>query len=253
MNHFERCMRDCQIGVKAFQNIRASLLAFQRICGLISSDDSILLEGLFHAGVIRYAKPFVKSRGEVSHPVKDLLNVEGHSKNLHDHLMTIRDTLIAHDDFTKIKPRILFYGASVKGANIAVPTSIVVANKCLGYPSDLEGAQSIRTHVDATLRGVVNSLGKNISRLRDLVIKNPEELLNKSDYSRHMGTVSLKEGVGQLPSADIMNDSWLDTLEPTFLEILNGYRYEEIKMRCDFHGPEEIDLPGGKKIVITPP
>src|SRR5437899_9433594 len=121
MNEYLRCRRDCQIGVKAYQNIRASLLAFERLCTLVESDDHLLLSSVFHMGVIRYAKPFLGAEsgaGLVSYPTQQLRKVSGFSMEIHRHLLTVRNTLIAHDDFDQIEPRILIFGFNPNGFDI---------------------------------------------------------------------------------------------------------------------------------------
>ena len=51
---------------------------------------------------------------------------------------------------------------------------------------------------------------------------------------------------------DFMKDSWLDVPEPDFSEVHNGFRYESISMKREFHGPESIELPDGRRIKISP-
>lgn len=256
MNEFARYRRSCLIGVKAFQNVRASLRAIDRLCSLIDSEDHVLLESMFHLGVIRYVKPFLNAKtnqGEVSYPLSNLKKVPGFSRALHDHLVTVRNTLIAHDDFGQIEPRLQFFSLTLRGTDVHIPTSVVVANKCLGYPADLDGAQKMQRHIVAVLSGVGNKLAEDLGMLRSFVIEHPEQAAEAEKYSRHCESMEIPKEGAQLVYPDFVNDQWSDTVEPDFSEIHNGFRYEEMKIRRDFHGPERISLPGGWAVELTPP
>jgi hypothetical protein len=49
-----------------------------------------------------------------------------------------------------------------------------------------------------------------------------------------------------------MSNEWLDTKEPDFAHRHNGFHYETLRIRRDFHGPEKITLPNGEAIDIHP-
>lgn len=256
MNEFLRCRRDCFLGVKAHQNIKASLLAFERLCVLVGSDDHLLLSSIFHVGVIRYAKPFLNTEsctGRVTYPVSSLKKLPTFSVKAHEHIITVRNTLVAHDDFEQIEPRMLLMNVNVEGSSLDIPVSIAIANKCISHLSDLQGTHTIRNHVMSALQGVGKKLSEDIKRIRSIAIEHPNQVEEAVKYSKNYGKDHIPVGGKQFNPPDFLNEQWLDPIEPDFSEVHNGFRYERVTFRQDFYGPERIKLPNGYEIEITPP
>lgn len=255
MNEFARCRRDCFIGIKAFHNIRASLLAFERLLKLHNSKDYFLLSSVFSTGVIRYVKPFLNSKTDtslVAYPIKHLKASIKFSVKMHEHLKEVRNALIAHDDFEYIEPRLLSYGMTLRGTDVHVPVTIMISNKCISHPSDLDGVGKIKEHVASALEGVARKLDDDIKKFRSIKIENPEQAKELQKYSESYGHTAVPEGGTRLQPPDFANNSWLDPIEPDFSEIHNGFRYEKITVKQEFHGPEVIKLPTGDVIEINP-
>ncbi len=255
MSDFENLSQQCKIDIKAFQNIRAAFAALERICEMVDSDDHVILSSLFHAGVIRYGKPFKTTRtksGTTQFPVKRLKNIKGFEKSIHDHLLELRDTLIAHDDLNQIEPKILTSGISVQGADLHIPMTAHISNKSLSHPADLEGAMRMKNHVESALRGVESVLSDDINQLRQKAIDEPEQAREAQEYSRNLGSIDIPEGGAHTLRPDLSDDPYLNPDEPDFSEIHNGFRYETITINKEFNGPETIKLPNGHSIKITP-
>lgn len=239
------------IGIKAYQNLRGSASGFERLFKLVDSEDHILLSALFHMAVIKYAKPFVHK--PIAYPIKHLKRRPGFSTEVHDHLIKVRHTLIAHDDFEQIEPRILSFGINPQKQNAFIPTSLVVGNKSISHPADLQSVKTFGQHIGHAIIGVQESLFDDMAKFRDIVIKYPDQAKQAGRYSRHFGNVEIPIGGARLSEPDFMEDEWLDPKEPDFSSIHNGFRYEAIKLRRNFYGPETIKLPNGEQIEISPP
>jgi len=165
MNEFLRCRRDCFVGMKAFQNLRASLLAFERLCMLANCGDHFLLSSFFYMGVMRYAKPFLNTHLKsecITYPIKNLKKVLNFSINIHDHIIEIRNTLVTHDDFEQIEPRLLYCGLNLEKSDFLIITNILLANKCISYPSDLNGMNKIKDHIAVTFNSIQDKLLKRL-------------------------------------------------------------------------------------------
>lgn len=255
MNEFARCRRDVFLGIKGFQNIRASLAALDRLYSLVDSDDHLMLSSLFYMAVIRYIKPFLNTEtgsGLASYPLKHLKANPNFSMKMHEHLKEVRNTLIAHDDFEQIEPRLLFMGLTLQGTDLLVPTSVIISNKCVSHPSDLEGVQIMKKHVASVLDGFASKLGNDIRVLRSLKIEKPEQAKEMEKYSNSYGQQNIPQEGAQLLEPDLASEQWLDPKEPDFSEIHNGFRYEMTTIKQEFHGPERIKLPNGYEIEINP-
>lgn len=255
MNEFSRCRRDCFLSIKAYQNVRASLLAFEKLCSALHTNDNFLLSSFFYMGVVRYAKPFLNNRsesGNITYPIKQLKKNSSFSLEMHEHILELRNTLIAHDDFEQIEPRILTAGLQPSQIDFLIPTTIWMSNKCISYPSDLKGSIKLKEHVAVTLSSIQQKLTEDITRFRKVLIDFPEQAKKAKKYEQHLSKTNIPVSGATFISPGYTNEKWLDTPEPTFAEIHNGYHYESIQMKQDFTGPETIQLPNGMTVIITP-
>lgn len=255
MNEFERCRDACFLGAKAHQNVSAALQSFERLCTLIETDDCLLLSSLFHLGVIRYAKPFVPTKtpkGSVHYPVKHLTRVSGFDSGIHDHMLLIRNTLIAHDDITQLEPRSLATGFTLRGTDLFIPMSEAVTNRCLSHPEGLDGAEKMTSHVRSAFKGIWQKLFDDLGRMRQVSIDHPDQLEEAKKYSKHLGTQEIPVGGVRIVPPDTSDSPWLAPVVPDFSEVHSGYRYETVTVKRDFSGPERIKLPDGSSIKISP-
>lgn len=253
MEEFVALRRNCQIGAKAAQNIRGSLTIFEKLCGA-DKFDHVIVGSLFCSGVIRYAKPFSQTKsadGDARYPSKLLSDAPGFSTEKHEQIILLRNTLIAHDDFTKIEPRLLFMSINPSGTDFSIPMSIAVANKCISHPSNDEDIQAIKKHVSAAFSAITNILWDDIAKLRALIIDKPSCLAD-APYKGHYGTVDIPTSGIKLDRPDFSNDPWLVPTHPDFSLVQNGFRYEQLRVQRDFNGPEVIKLPNGDEFHISP-
>lgn len=250
MNKYERKSLECKIGIKAFQNTNAAYLGFSRMASLDRVADEVTLPSIFHWSVIRYSKLFLDTKKGFQYPIKNLKKVAGFSIKIHNHILEIRNTLIAHDDFTEIQPRILKFGFRINDSDFFIPTSIAISNKCISFPSNIETVAQMRDHTKSTTEAIYMKLMDDINELRNICIKNPELYEKAEKYKNDYGKITVTEENKTLKPPNFMSDPWLVTPTPDFSEINNGYKYEEAKIKRDFNGPETITLPDGKEIEI---
>lgn len=255
MNKHEKAILDCKIGIKAFQNINASSIGFSKMLDLANTEDPILLPSVFHWAVIRYAKPFLNSKFEdkkISYPTKELKKISGFSSKIHEHLLTVRSALIAHDDFTEISPRILTAGMHIADEDFLIPTSITISNKCISFPINPDTVQKMQFHAQACSIGVHAKLIRDIEILRELTLRNPELAMKDPKYKNNYGEAKIEYGGSIKQPPNFTADPWLNTPVPDYSELHNGYMYEEAKINKEFHGPETIVTPKGKEFIFSP-
>jgi hypothetical protein len=255
MNKYEKAVLECKVGIKAFQNINASSIGFSRMLDLANTEDPILLPSVFHWAVIRYAKPFLNSKfegGKICYPTKELKKSAGFSPEIHEHLLTVRSALVAHDDFTEISPRILTAGMHIADEDFLIPTSITISNKCISFPINPDTVQKMQMHAQACCIGVHEKLIKDIAMLRELTLKNPELAMENPKYKNNYGEAKIEAEGSTMQPPNFTTDPWLNTPVPDYSKLHNGYMYEEAKINKEFHGPETIVTPKGKEYTISP-
>jgi hypothetical protein len=256
MNFHTQACNDAKLGIKAYQNLVGSLQGFDRFLSLIPTKDHILLSSVFCFAVVKYAKPFVDtdtSFGTTRYPLRHLKSDQNFDTTLHNHLIELRNTLVAHDDLESIEPRILSRCISVQPTGFSIPMSIDLSNKCLAYPIAPESTVKLRTHVAACVQGALNKVHLDLAKVRDAALKYPEQAAEGQRYLRHYGQDRIEIGGSYLQPPEFMNDEWLNSSTPDFSHIHDGLLYEELRVRREFFGPERIKLPDGSEVEISPP
>lgn len=252
--HKQSC-NDSKVGIKAYQNIVGSLNAFERLIALLPSKDHILLSSIFCFAVVKYAKPFIATKtpfGRTKYSTESLVNTSGFNVDIHNHLLELRHTLIAHDDLESIEPRILQFCIRPTDSKFTIPISIALSNKCLAYPIDVASINKLRAHVASCAQGVIDKIYIDLAKIRDAALKDQEELNQDLRYTKDYGQHRSEEDGSNIQPPDFMSDEWLNSSAPGFELIHNGLQYEELKIRRDFYGPEAVALPNGDTIQISP-
>jgi hypothetical protein len=251
-----RSVNDCKLSIKAYQNLVGALNAFDRLISLWDKDDNLLLSSVFCFAVVKYARPFTQTKtplGKASYPISHLRKTQNFSIKAHAHLLKIRDTLVAHDDFESIEPKILQCCISLNETNFPIPITIAVSNKCLAFPVDKSSVLILKEHVAACVGGALDKLNSDLARMRETTLAHHDEAEGGVRYKKNYGRQSIEPNGSGLQPPDVMTDEWLNNPNPDFSHIHNGFRYEELRLRRDFHGPERIKLPDGTYIEIAPP
>jgi hypothetical protein len=201
--------------------------------------------------VVRYSKPFVglkTSAGTMQYPTRALKRTEGFSSKIHEHLIEVRNTLIAHDDFKQIEPRILSFSVGATGGNVHLPLEITISNKCLECASG--GAlDEIKNHVETTVEAVLVRLVNDISRFRDFVIEHPEDAKMSSKYLRDLGQIEVPVGGKYVDIPDLTGEPYLDADEPTFPV---EYEYARVDVRVRFRDARVVEVDRGRFRVSYP-
>jgi hypothetical protein len=221
---------------------------------LFSTNDAVMLSATFCLGVVRYSKPFIESAGRGGkrrYPIRHLKKVAGFDEGVHRHLIELRNTLIAHDDFESIEPRILTAGLTLENLDFTIPTTIAVSNKCIAYPNDTGAVRRFHAHTSACITGVQEKLNDDMARVRAAALANPADARTNARYERNYGAAVPLAGV-ELRPPDFMASDWLNAGTPDFSQVHNGFHYEELRARRDFHGPERIELPDGNVFELRP-
>lgn len=246
--------QDCKMGMKAFQNLNAAVLGFEKLIQLEKVADPILLASTFYWATVRYSKPFLGSQtrsGNIVYPIKRLKNLTGFSLSIHEHILKVRNTLIAHDDFTEIEPRLLAFGLNLVEEDIMIPTSIAISNKCISFPSSIKTVVEMKAHSESCRDGVYQKLLNDIGTYREQLLSAPLST-HTPKYKNNYGEGKIEVTGSKLIPPDFMNDQWLNSPVPDYSVLHSGYEYEEAKIKRDFFGPEKITTPKGNVIDITP-
>lgn len=222
MTTLEKCIKDCKHGIKALQNLKGSLEAFEKIQSS-SVEDRLLSASLFHYAVIKYGKPFVATRDKTSknnrYPISTISNCTGFNMPTHEILLTLRSGLIGHDDHTHVDPVLAIQSRTYEIGTKQVDAiyQLYLSNKCLHHTnSDLSSIDFI-SHIRAAISGVTANIENEFSKLRDhtycdLAANSPKSPLHSTDLARSIK--NFHEGDSAIPSQ---------------FSTANGYLFDEIQ------------------------
>ena len=183
------------------------------------------MSALHAACVVAYSRPFTNTKtklGKVQYPVRDLKREPGFDTALHDHLLTMRDRLVAHSDYGLL--RSTMYLQSV-GDNNELPVAIGLnVKRLVGVDSRALAERHVRhfsscvTRISRTFNSEFNSLARHV---RD----------NPGHFSETQNLPLEMQKHGPIPTLRPMptpSGAAGDVEEPEFADGLNGYKYEKL-------------------------
>ena len=245
---YDFALDDVKLGAKALQNMQSSASYFDRMLTFQSAAEAQILSALFTAGVIRYARPFSQSsdgKGHRAYPLKALKKADGFDLKVHQHLVGIRNTLVAHDNLEAIEPKVLtgylrlFIQTTL--ATFDVPVSIGVSNKCVAFPLDRAAVTTMRDHAVACTNAIHAKVQVDIERLRDEGILDPAAADARVKYNAPVEPS--EPGPQVLPN--FAGDPWFTPEHPDFSEVHNGFYYDVFQVQRVFNERRRVQLPDG--------
>jgi hypothetical protein len=218
----EGLLRQCKVGMKALHNMIGAANGFHLLLEHHDNPVAIVPASIFHWAVIRYSKPFLNHNidgASVRYKESRVTRAEGFDLAIHQHLLAIRNTLIAHDDLDAIPPRLLMQGMEVNGSFL--PVSVRMSNKSISRPSDKEAVEAFKAHASAAVKAIYGHLKADVGELKSAVAEDPAAFFEGCKYQ---GKAALPPE-GGVVSLD-QHNAWLDMDTPDFSSIHNGFIYE---------------------------
>lgn len=220
----ENLLLQCKLGMKTLHNLLAAANGFHLLLQHHEDQVAIIPASIFHWSVIRYAKPFLEHKIEgksMRYKKGRISQADGFIESIHQHLINIRHTLIAHDDFNAVSPRFLVQGIEIEGA--IFPANIRFSNKSISRPSDRETIQAFKDHTSAACTAVHRKMKEDAAELRNCIIEDPDTFIERSAY-KHREQVPLSASKIEIDLNQ--HNNWLNNDTPDFSSIHSGFIYE---------------------------
>lgn len=230
----EGLLLQCKIGMKALHNMLGAANGFHLLLDHHDDPVAIIPASIFHWAVIRYTKPFLNHNIDgkpVRYKESRVTRAEGFDAAIHQHLLSIRNTLIAHDDLDAIPPRLLLQGAELNGQ--FTPLNVRMSNKSISRPSGRATVEAFKAHASSAVLAMHAHLKSDISKLKDAVAEDPASFFSGSKYQ-------VQENLSPGESAIRLDahDAWLDMDTPDFSAIHGGFIYETSGIEEIFDWPQ---------------
>jgi hypothetical protein len=218
---FEQSRFRCVDHLRALLSHRASLEnagAILRHWGLQSAEYS---SALHSSCVISYARPFTSAstkNGNIKYPTRRLIATTGFDKELHAHILDLRNRLIAHSDYG-VFPSTMYL--QVMGDQ-RLPLTLGINVKALYGIESFGLAARYEKHFSICCNAIEQMLNLECKELASEARIHPNEFNKTHNLPETRQTISLDQQSKTLPGptgpAAIVEN-------PAFGEGLSGYRY----------------------------
>jgi hypothetical protein len=221
---FELLRRRCVDHFRALASIQG---AHQYISDLFEKRDldETTLSALHAASVIAYARPFTPAKtkkGSVQYSIKQLKLEPGFDSELHQHLMKLRNQIIAHSDYSMLRSTMYLQAV---GDLQDLPVSLGINVKRLRGIESLELAARYCHHFAACVGQIAKTFDSEFNELARQVRKNPK------CFEATQNLPLQRAEHGAIPNLTLMpppQGPAGDVKEPEFPDGVSGYKYEKL-------------------------
>lgn len=158
-----------QLGDIALRHLRALdpiFQAYRYLTKLLQEEDTldeVVKSALFVSAVVHYARPFIDNRGGkttgAKYRIQELKNPE-FDRLLHDHLLVLRQKLVAHQDGTVMRARIGHQRIKIHEHDIEIPVQTFA---CVGALDRIATKEMIARYLKH-VKACVGAIQTNIDR-----------------------------------------------------------------------------------------
>jgi hypothetical protein len=228
---FEAVRRRSVDHLRAYESVRMADSYMAELLG--HQDPSPVLRSALHsAAVTAYAQAFTEARtgdGTVQYKTRALRKAVGFDKQLHDHLMELRNELIAHADYAKLPPAMDMRRIGDLDVELTVKVKRLVGVRSRPL------VERYRRHFQACIVTIEALL---VEQLRELVAE------ARRRPAAFNATHNVPEVAVSLNKTGQFEDlpPGVQVPEPTFSGDLDGYDYVSVEHRLPL-------VPSGKHVV----
>lgn len=218
---FEYARQKCVDHLRALLSIRSSHENILRILDRWGREDPAVLAALHSAAVTAYARPFTGAEtrfGKVKYQESSLKGAMGFDRELHTHLLNLRNKMIAHADYDVLASTM--YVQTVGDEQL--PLSIGINVKVIFGIESRELADRYLAHFGACMTAIETTLNQELNELAAEAKKYPLEFgaTHNLPVASSKMTINGEDQVLPGPTGQAAG-----VAEPQFAETLAGYSY----------------------------
>lgn len=218
---FQHARERCVDHLRAITSIRSADTSISTILARWTTEDVAILASLHSATVIAYAQPFTPARtkvGKVSYGESALKKAPGFDRDLHSHLLTLRNQLIAHSDYD-------FFPSTMYLQTVGdemLPVAMGVNVKSMFGIEARSLAERYQVHFRSCMKSIEETLNQELREIARQARNYPTEF-----NASHNVPISTSEANLATEFLDFPGPTGPSShvSEPSFPEGLRGYRY----------------------------
>jgi hypothetical protein len=245
---------------RAVDCIAAARRAVTSMLSTWDHPDQELRASLHTAAVINYARPFTSNRTETGprsrYRTNHLQGAQGYDGRLHDHLLDLRDKLIAHHDSEYLQARLLHEVVNLslrpKGAELSVPVGVSVIIQALQSIADRAVVDGYAVHFDAVITAINSVYRSELHEMVRVAMHHPREALEnptETEVHRLFEGAPTSVGVGKLPRTEDVGLAQLSN--PNLTMHADGYIYRTVVTGARWGGSITARFPDGTELNLT--
>jgi hypothetical protein len=148
-------VRELRRDFRALDSVTSSIENVTALIRLWGDSDITVMSALHNMAIISYGRMFTKRKKldvEFKVDLRDFVSAPGFDGDMHKHLMTLRDKIVAHSDVSELHCRVGFEHASFDELNISFVIASEVRVASLLGTNDIATIQRYLTHFEACER-----------------------------------------------------------------------------------------------------
>jgi hypothetical protein len=218
---FEKVRRRCIDHLRALLSIQLAHRSIQEILRRWGSIPPTVGAALHSNCVVAYSRPFTSAmtkHGKIRYPIKGIQSESGFDKELHVHIMDLRDRMIAHSDYD-VFPSTMFLQAI---GDEKLPISLGLNVKGIMGIKTRDLAERYEKHISSCATAIENALNRECNQLAEVARLYPAEFDKTHNLPANVQKVETK---GTHPTLLKPSGPAADVAEPSFPEGMSGYQY----------------------------
>ncbi|HYM37480.1 MAG TPA: hypothetical protein VES96_03665 [Nitrospiraceae bacterium] len=218
---FEHARRRCVDHLRALLSIRMAHEYMSKMFGCWATNDIITMAGLHSASVVAYARPFMSALtkdGKVVYPVSALKKAARFDRDLHLHLLSLRNQLITHADYNLLASTMYLQAIGDE----RLPIEIGITVKGMFGIETRALAERYQVHFLICMTAIEEALNQELQAVSLQAQKHPVEFnaTHNVPVSTSEWKITTEDNEFPGPTGPASGVE-----EPTFPEELSGYRY----------------------------
>jgi hypothetical protein len=209
--------------------------------------DDELKSALLYSAIIHYARPFCFKK---NYGGKKLRNSVGFDAELHEHLVNLRNELIAHQDNETLKA-IVGHGycdLALSGTTTTALISTQCAVKALHRINNKDVARRYTSHLESCISSLQEIMNNHLEEIHDMALKYSENA-DADTQTLASDRLPIEEAILRAPVPTALEARAARILHPPFPLPTDAYQYRVASVTHFRTGKHEIQTPLGTAII----
>lgn len=255
MNSIKQVFEGLRFDAKCIHNIHVALDAFKRLLVDWDAIDDIYKSALFSNAVLNYAKPFTETKVSRTQSGKKYkiskIKTNEFNNKIHEHLLSLRQKMIAHEDFSEVSPHFGIGNIRVDGLDFDIPVEMGVTSGSILFPDQKVDAERFFDHCKSLFDCMVRKIDMDFDDAKILINENPGKLDEIMEEEEILSTFTTDGGHGAFVNLGLDDWGFMEVSHSDFSSLLSGgYVLRKSSIGKKFFN-QKVVMPNGEIAMIS--